>query len=219
MENEDDTWSARPTREVLRDLHADGESVRWIAVIEGIRIAVGDPVDGYDKCLYLPQWLMDSVGLESTEEYNVEFNRSEDYPKATRIGLKIIGDIPDDMDIKELLEEPLSQLGVLEEGQIIPAPVLEGVSLLVQICEPAGAVFLDGEASLEIETDGVIPSVPDRPPSPCPEDDFSMTLPAAPIPWQPFQGVGRRLCDKFLYMNNFSANSIWNKRIYINIYE
>ena len=207
MEQEDDTWSARPTRRVVRDLHADEDSCRWIAIVsnedDSIRIAVGDPVDGDDECLYLPQWLMDSAGLISTEDYEVEFKRSEDFPKAIKMGLKILGDIPGDLDIKDLLEEPLSQLGIIEMGQIIPAPVLEGVSLLVQVCEPEGAVFLDGEAALEIETDGVLDegapwaaaaAAPAPAAAPAAFEDEPEVF-SAPAPWRPFQGVGRRLCD------------------------
>jgi hypothetical protein len=198
MEQEDETWSARPTRRVVRDLHADEDSCRWIAVVGSTHIAVGDPVDGDDECLYLPQWLMDCAGLISTEDYEVEFKRSEDFPKATKISLKILGDIPGDLDIKDLLEEPLSQLGLIEVGQIIPAPVLEGVCLLVQECEPAGgAVFLDGEAALEIETDGVLAegaAAAAAPPAAEPFEDEPEVF-SAPVPWRPFQGVGRRLCD------------------------
>jgi len=195
MEEEDETWSARPSRELMERMHRNEDSMRWIAVLGNIHIALGDPI-GDGVALYVPQWIMDSAGMESGEEYDIQFVRCEEMPKAVRIGLKIIGNIPDDIDIKELLEEPLSQLGVIEEGQIIPAPVLEGVHLLVQICEPAGAVFLDGEASLEIETDAPVPLAPPAP-APAPEDFESLPDISMPNPtgWRPFQGIGRRLCD------------------------
>ena len=174
LENEDTSWSARPNGRLLQMLHGlnHGEgSARWIASLssldEGqnanakVRVALGDPVplDGVTRCvLFVPQWILDSIGLDGGgEEVEIRFERSENMSKAVRLGFKIIGDIPRDMDIKELLEEPLSQLGVLEEGQMIPAPVLEGVCLLVQTCEHSdgsteGPAFLDGaDIALEIE--------------------------------------------------------------------
>jgi hypothetical protein len=116
--------------------------------------------------------------------------------------------------LKDLLEEPLSQLGVIHKGQMIPAPAFEGVHLLLRTCEPDGPpVFLDGaEVSLEIEQDTLsIPAVPEPPLAPVPEpllpqqrpllpqQNFTDILPASmmlPVrPSGPFQGVGRRLCD------------------------
>jgi len=72
------------------------------------------------------------------------------------------------------------------------------------VCEPEGAVFLDGEAALEIETDGVLeegaPWAAAATPAPATaavavafEDEPEVF--SAPAPWRPFQGVGRRLCD------------------------
>ena len=176
LENEDTSWSARPNGRLLQMLHGlnHGQgSARWIASLSGldegqnananakVRVALGDPVplDGMSRCvLFVPQWILDSIGLDGGgEEVEIRFERSENMSKAVRLGFKIIGDIPRDIDIKELLEEPLSQLGVLEEGQMIPAPVLEGVCLLVQTCEHSdgsteGPAFLDGaDIALEIE--------------------------------------------------------------------
>jgi len=227
LEEEDTSWSARPNGRLLELLHGlnYGEgSARWIARVgnsgqsQNIRIALGDPVrlSAVSKCvLFVPQWILDSVGIEGNgDEVEIRFERSETFAKATRLGFKILGDIPRDMDIKDLLEEPLSQLGVLEEGQMIPAPVLEGVCLLVQTCERAdgsveGPAFLDGaDIALEIEEDEETRAI--ETPSPISsqrqtqtQEDFGMDsmLPslAAPITTNrgfiPFQGIGRRLCD------------------------
>jgi hypothetical protein len=55
---------------------------------------------------------------------------------------------------------------VLEEGLIIPVPILDGCHLFVQTCEPAGEpVFLDGlEVALEIEQDVAEPAATAAPP-------------------------------------------------------
>ena len=54
--------------------------------------------------------------------------------------------------MRELLEGALSQLGVLSLGQMIPVPAFDNCVLVVEVCEPAERVFLDGaEIALEIE--------------------------------------------------------------------
>lgn len=212
MEEDCSTWSARPSERIMEMLHsrADG-SARWIAVIGGVNVALGDPVVGWVKKIYVPHWILESCGLEgSGEEVEIRFERCESFLKAEKLGFQVLGDIPADIDLKDLLEEPLSQLGVIHKGQMIPAPAFEGVHLILRSCEPDGPpVFLDGaEVSLEIEQDTLyIPAVPEPPLAPFPEpllaqpsqQVFTDILPASmmlPVrPSGPFQGVGRRLCD------------------------
>lgn len=223
-------WSARPSMRLLERLHARAEheegSARWICVLsrgEGeddqvVRIALGDPVGEstqQERNLYVPAWLLESVGLEGIgEEMTVRFERSEDMPRATRLKLRILGDVPEDIDMRELLEEPLSQLGVLRTGQMLPAPVLEGLEILVEEAvsgaseaEEDAPVFLDGaEIALELETDApaLAPPVPVSS-APQEPEDFGLPIPlpmpsggrsvGAGGPFVPFSGVGRRLCD------------------------
>jgi hypothetical protein len=215
----DDTWCARPTARLLEHLHSGADdTARWIAVLGGIRIAVGDPVPAenrWSRNLYIPQWILESAGMSGEgEEIQIRFERCEVLPKATSLGFKILGEVPEGIDMRDLLEGPLSSLGVLEVGQIIPAPVLEGVHLLVQTCEPGGGpVFLDGaEIALDIESD-VVPQPVERPPTPRPTEpeilpNFDQIVDLPPMPALPprsqgscpsafiaFSGVGRRLCD------------------------
>jgi hypothetical protein len=159
LETDDDSWSARPTKNLMRRLHSQ-DSARWIAAFDGGRISVGDPVNTFtgSDALFVPSWFLESIGLEDGADVELAFEKSETLPKATRLSFKVIGDIPADMDVRDLLEEPLSQLGVLEVGQMIPIPILEGTMLLLQECEPENVVFLDGEADLEIENDSPAPS-------------------------------------------------------------
>jgi hypothetical protein len=197
-------------------------SARWIAVIGGVNVALGDPVAGWVKKMYVPHWILESCGLEgSGEEVEIRFERCESFLKAEKLGFQVLGDIPADIDLKDLLEEPLSQLGVIHKGQMIPAPAFEGVHLLLRTCEPDGPpVFLDGaEVSLEIEQNTlsipVIPEPPFTPVTPAPPVPEPQQLPQQPLlpqqqvftdilpasmmlpvrPSGPFQGVGRRLCD------------------------
>ena len=166
LETDDDSWSARPSSALLQRLHIGEGSARWIACISppvaigseptcsDSYISIGDPVpsDRGRKVLYLPQWFMESVGVEDGSEVDLDFKRSEEMPRATSLNFRMLGSVPD-LDIRDLLEEPLSQLGVLQVGQIIPVPALEGV-LVLESCEPDGIVFLDGaEIALDIVGD------------------------------------------------------------------
>jgi hypothetical protein len=118
----------------------------------------------------------------------------------------VIGHIPADMDIRDLIEEPLSQLGVLEEGQIVPVPVVEGTMILLESCEPESLVFLDGsDIVMDLEMDE------EREPSEAEEAarqdesekqepvDYRYVLPASYYTFltdstpSPFQGPGQRL--------------------------
>ena len=211
MSVEDSSWSARPSTMLARRLHSGEGSARWVACVKGSHISIGDPVStDYmgrgAEILYLPSWLCETIGVEGGEELEIEFERSENLPKATRLSFKVIGHIPADMDIRDLIEEPLSQLGVLEEGQIVPVPVVEGTMILLESCEPESLVFLDGsDIVMDLEMDE------EREPSEAEEAarqdesekqepvDYRYVLPASYYTFltdstpSPFQGPGQRL--------------------------
>ena len=217
LETDDDSWSARPSSSLLQKLHSGEGSARWIACISPpvaigseptcseSYISIGDPVpsDRGRKVLYLPQWFMESVGVDDGFEVDLDFKRSEDMPRATSLNFRMLGPLPD-LDIRDLLEEPLSQLGVLQVGQIIPVPALEGV-LILESCEPDGIVFLDGaEIALDIIGDEraeepfsakeeLLEEIPVNEPF----EDMPM-IPSQTSSTQkfiPFQGLGNRLGD------------------------
>lgn len=177
METEDETWTARPSASLLDHLHRRSrtESVRWIACLtlphgtperSQIRVALGDPIPhSHDHAhnLYLPFWLLDHYGFEGQgESVRIDFEPCETFAKAREIHLKVLDSVSQDLDLQEILEEPLSQLGILEEGMQIPCPVYEGVRLEVTKLEPSGVpIFLDGsDIALHIEQE--------RPPTPIP---------------------------------------------------
>ncbi len=219
LPSDESGWSARPSIRVLERLHHmddDHESSqRWICVLgEGedqIRIALGDPVGSsgsgatQERQLYIPGWLLESAGMEGIgEEMVVHFERSEDLPRATNLKFQLIGEVAEGFDIRELLENPLSELGVIRQGQMIPVPVLEGVVLTLESCGGAGEdgyVFLDGaEVGLEIEGDtaaAAAPTQPARVPTPIPDDNWDMLIPppapaaAAPAPAAPPAAASR----------------------------
>jgi hypothetical protein len=220
LETEDESWSARPTKNLMRRLHSQ-DSARWIAAFDGGRISVGDPVNTFTSsdALFVPSWFLDTLGLEDGSEIELAFEKSEGLPKATRLSFKVIGDIPADIDVRDLLEGPLSQLGVLEVGQMIPIPIIDGL-LLLQECEPENIVFLDGEANLEIENDTAASAASaaasaatqqekekeqefqfKEQDTPLTQDDIDFSSMLPPLTststtssgFVPFQGVGRRL--------------------------
>ena len=233
LETDDDSWSARPSSSLLQRLHNGEGSARWIACISppvaigseptcsDSYISLGDPVSSERgrKVLYLPQWFMESIGVEDGHEIDLDFKRSEEMPRAMSLNFRMLGTAPD-LDIRDLLEEPLSQLGVLQVGQIIPVPALEGTMLVLESCEPDGIVFLDGaEIALDIIGDespldepfGVteeppvnqpfedIPMIPapapSPDPSPAPSSQTNKVKDRFPPKFIPFQGVGNRLGD------------------------
>lgn len=151
----EDTWSAIPSTTLLHRITRVQSSVRWIAVInigrqQTIRVALGDPVRSTEVALHIPHWLV-SDELYG-EEILVRYERAEDYMKAKKLVFRVLSEpTDDDLSIQDFLEEPLSQLGVIEEGMCITVPVLE-IPLLLEKIEPNGVpVFLDGaEVALEI---------------------------------------------------------------------
>jgi hypothetical protein len=111
--------------------------------------------------------------------------------------------------VRDVLEEPLSQLGIIKQGQILPVPVLDSVVLILESAEPADEfLFLDGE---DIEIDVIMDPPVEHPITPPleaidppvqQEDAFPFLPAAAPIVPQPtpdprgvipFSGKGRTL--------------------------
>ena len=237
LDTNDTQWSARPTAALMRHIYRgnDGSS-RWVAIIrnrgEEKRIAIGGPVEsqaGTGTALFLPSWFLESISLQGNGDHaeltytttrqdvfdrhpiTVTFEQSEVIPRATRLVFRAMGDIPEWLDIREILEEPLSQLGVLHQGQMIPVPAFEQIQLLLEVCEPEGAyVFLDGEAALEVlpENECVAPSASASASASSSseervekekDDDFSSMMPSssasssASSSFIPFQGTGHSL--------------------------
>ena len=162
LEVENDDWTVTPTTSLLHKIHQGHQSsVRWIAVLhykqKEYRIAVGDPVRDTSQVLFAPSWFLQEMGVIGDGEcLEVTFERAETLPKATRLRFRILGDTStnmfEDMDLRDILETPLSQLGVIQKNQIIPVPISALHKLQVIDVEPADFVFLDGnEVAFEVE--------------------------------------------------------------------
>jgi hypothetical protein len=212
-----DKWSAIPSTTLLHKItqrdYGEG-TARWIAVIERegylpVRVALGDPKRSTECSLELPSWLIIEGGYG--EEVVVKYEKAEKYKKAQHLVFRALEDtremLGEDLAIQDFLEQPLSELGILEEGQMIRVPILE-IPLLLEKIEPANEpVFLDGaEVGLEI----LWPSSyePTREPesqvqTPLPiekeEDDFQSMLPMS------YPGV-----KEFYYPNKYNWNSKGN---------
>jgi len=185
------TWSAVPSNTLVQRLHAyfpEG-SMRWIAVFalhgEEHRIALDSPDGSTGMSLRLPEWFLDTMGV--TGEQIVRFERSESMPRATSLTFRL-NSLPDWLDIRDILEGPLSQLGVIKQGQVLPLDVLDD-TILLDNAEPFDTfLFLDGDeiaihvicdAEPEpvpvVEPEPVPVPLPEPVPVPLPEpDDFSM---------------------------------------------
>lgn len=208
----DSSWSAIPSNSLVQRLHSysiEG-SLRWIAVFrsggEEHRIALGSP-DGEDLRLAIPGWFLDSAGLAGDgEEIIVRFERCETMTSARQLRFKPMEPLPDWLDIRDILEEPLSQLGVIKQGQILPIPVLDSMLILLESAEPADEfLFLHGD---EIAMDVAEPepeAEPEAEPEPVAEPEplpVAENTPLVPTPvtqtpvtqgFVPFSGKGRTL--------------------------
>lgn len=213
VKTSDSSWSAIPSNTLLQRLsHTD--SMRLIATFkvggEEHRIALGSPDGTTGMSLGLPEWFMESTGLTPGESI-VHFQPCEGMPSAKKLCFKSLEPLPDWLDVRDVLEEPLSQLGIIKQGQILPVPVLDSVVLILESAEPADEfLFLDGE---DIEIDVIAP--PEAVPQPVydpmtppleatasPASAFPALIPTVPLSPQPtsgprgvvpFSGKGRTL--------------------------
>ena len=207
----DSSWSAVPSNTLVQRL---GDSMRWIATFkvagEEHRIALGSPDGTTGMRLELPEWFIDATGLIPGEEIIVHFQACEGMTSAKKLTFKSLEPLPDWLDVRDVLEEPLSQLGVIKQGQILPVPVLDSVVLILESAEPVDEfLFLDGE---DIEIDVIMDTPqaayePMTPPleglvqesSTASDENFSFMPPAAPAAPAvnrgviPFSGKGRTL--------------------------
>lgn len=171
--NQGESWSARPSMRLLNEImNREEDTARWVVILSSkgeperqFRICLGDPVisdDIYNKDLFIPDWLMSSLSLPlPTQQSDIllSFEPCERIKKAKRLGFTLVnGSVPEGIDIVELLEGPLSQLGVLQPGQIIPLPIFDDILLIVSTCESVEGdidnfVFLDG-IDVVLEVDG-----------------------------------------------------------------
>ena len=169
--DDDLSWCVTPTGPLLQRIHSiPGQtSSRWIAALrfggQEHKIALGSPLvsQTQEQALYFPSWFLDTIGIaHGGEERIVRFEVSERLPKARSLHFKTIGVLPDWLDIVQVLEEPLSQLGVLKMGQMIPVPLIDDAMLILDKYDgEEDFVFMDGsDISLEVEEDHTIPSPP-----------------------------------------------------------
>lgn len=170
-------FMARPSRDIWN---------RWQMTIHGahrifIRIthpltqetfhcSVGDPIQSDVKnAIYLPSWMIHTNKYEGCgEDVLVEVITPSDIPRVTRIVLKPEDPLFLQLDVIRCLEEPLSSIGILQQGKTYLIPIKEMddyiIPITVEVLEPANVVFLDGdEVPLEF-----VDIAPPRPPTPIP---------------------------------------------------
>lgn len=204
----DSSWSAVPSNTLVQKLtHID--TMRCIATFkingEEHRIALGSPDGTTGMRLSLPEWFMDSAGLRADEEIIVHFRACEAMPSAKKLCFKSIEPLPDWLDVRDVLEEPLSQLGVIKQGQIVPVPVLDSCVLVLESAEPADEfLFLDGEdIEIDVCVDGPVHAEAEAVPAPVAEEEIQEQFPLLPVTVNPpslptrgvipFSGKGRTL--------------------------
>jgi hypothetical protein len=167
--------------------------MRWIATFkvggEEHRIALGSPDGRTGMRLDLPEWFIEATGIVPGEEIIVHFKPCEGMTSAKKLTFKSLEPLPDWLDVRDVLEEPLSQLGVIKQGQILPVPVLDSVVLILESAEPADEfLFLDGE-DIEI--------------------DVLMDLPVEPL-HQPMTPPLEGLVEENVVQESAASNENWS---------
>jgi hypothetical protein len=153
-------------------------------------IALGAPVTevvpmSEHKCVFLPQWLLDMLGLEgSGETVEVEWLSAEHFPEATRIVLRPHDSAFQHADIKEELERALTSIGVLQLGSTVPVALRElggfTVNFDVVGLEPTALVLMQGD-EVTIEFDEAVDAIPAEPEPQPPVSEPLVSEPMLPI--------------------------------------
>ena len=131
-------------------------------------MALGSPI--YDemnhnidkKSIFLKQFVLDTLQLDSGENIQVEWMTNEYFPEATRIVLRPHDSAFFHADAKEELERALTRIGVLQMSTTISVPLelLGGFNVLLDVItlEPATIVLMEGD-EVTIEFEGALDSM------------------------------------------------------------
>lgn len=123
--------------------------------------------------VYVPQWIMENIGLEMGADVTLE-PITEDIPYASMIYLKPMDTAIYHTDIRECFERALDMFHVIETGTMLTVEIeaLGGykVQAYVDKIEPGFVCRLGGEVGVEfMEPEGGVPEfVVPRPPTPVP---------------------------------------------------
>lgn len=200
-----DWATATLSREFWEQLYRNEDThhrlfLRFQANDRTVVIAAGRPcmdanhISEEDYKVYLDPSNIERLGLHGDGEVvQVTVFSEEAFPEATRIVIRSIDSAIYNSDVKEELEQALTQLGILKlHSQIeVPIQALGGyaIELFISQLEPASLVLCHGDdIILEFEeaVDAIEPPVSQRPPTPIPEGP-PMLPEMTPEP-QPTQG-------------------------------
>jgi len=146
---------------------------------KSITVNVAGPHREYDNdAIYAPNWVLEALDIHDTG--NIFWERvPEPPPRATKISLKLIDDLWNEIDGRAEIEEHLKNFNVLQQGTTIQIPLRPFDNFLatvyVEKTEPASVVLLRDEVELDLIVEQQ-PSLP--PPQP-------MQRPPTPIPKEP----------------------------------
>jgi hypothetical protein len=158
-----------------------GERVFVCALGHPIRAGgLRDPDSGMEP-LYLPQHLLNQIGIEGSGETLIIDWITEEYaPHATKLVLKPHDPMFFQVNARDELEPALTRYGILKSGTTIPVPLeaLDGivVSMDVVRCEPADLVLMEGD-EVEIEFESEVTAAAAAVAAPLEPDDCSMVPP------------------------------------------
>jgi hypothetical protein len=175
---------------------------------------VGQPVSeqNLDDAIFLPNWMISVAGFKGEGEFvTITDLEKEAFPEATKLVLRVVDSAFYNSQVKEELEQSLSEMGVVKKHTLLQIPIhgLGGfeIEVFVAHTEPADTVLCDGdEVVVEFEEPVDQVHVPQRPPTPIPPPPLPLPLPIEEedrsiLPFTristgefvPFQGEGRTL--------------------------
>jgi len=138
----------------------DQEEVLYITVRNTVNTltylaTIGVPHEGDEHTVYMPQWMMDALGVTETTVECIELEKTSGVgliPVATKIVLREPAvEIDDSINVCELVEKAMVNLHSIQQGMELPIWVLDmEVSVYIERVEP-GAVsrIIAGEVEVE----------------------------------------------------------------------
>jgi hypothetical protein len=200
--------------DIIRQMHQITRCFVHVTNLRGdnIVVAVEGPHNEANDIVFMPDWLLSRLGLDTGSEIRIEAI-IDPLPRGETVKLRpmTVASVENPIFI-EGLTEALNQLGVIQDGliSVVVDPSMPALhEFMVENLMPASVCLADGELRVDLEPAVDFeetrrqPSPLERPDTPIPLDDMPMiptvepSMPSLPVPQRrgfvPFSGTGHRL--------------------------
>ena len=178
----------------------DQEEVLYITVRNTVNTVtylatMGVPHEGDPRIVYIPQWMMNALGVTESTAYCIELektNNAEFIPIATKIVLRDPHiEVGIDIDVCELVEKAMVNLHSIQQGIELPIWVLDmEVMVYIERVDPGSiSRIIAGDVEVEFVSIGTVTAVT-APISDC--NELSQVSPVSPVsPYIPVSQVSQ----------------------------